>query len=194
MSNDNFANPAPVGLLGFGMTTILLNFHNAGLYSLDAMILGMGVFFGGLAQLIAGTMEFKKGNTFGQAAFMSYGAFWMLLVFLLIIPKVPVWAAYAASETAMATFFGLWGVYTFFMFIGTLNGNRATQTIFLSLTILFFLLMGRDILAAKGMVDLSKTVGHIAGYEGIFCGLSAFYTALGEILNEKRGKTILPLG
>ena len=75
MSNDKYANPAPVGLLGFGMTTILLNFHNAGFYPLDAMIMGMGVFFGGLAQLIAGTMEFKKGNTFGQAAFMSYGAF-----------------------------------------------------------------------------------------------------------------------
>jgi succinate-acetate transporter protein len=81
MSNENLANPAPVGLLGFGMTTILLNLHNAGFYPLDAMILGMGVFFGGLAQLIAGTMEFKKGNTFGQAAFMSYGAFWLLLVF-----------------------------------------------------------------------------------------------------------------
>ena len=194
MSNENLANPAPVGLLGFGMTTILLNFHNAGLYSLDAMILGMGVFFGGLAQLIAGTMEFKKGNTFGQAAFMSYGAFWMLLVFLLIIPKVGVWSGFAASEKAMATFFGVWGVYTFFMWIGTLNSNRATQVIFLSLTILFFLLMTRDILAAMGMADISKTVGHIAGYEGIFCGLSAFYTALGEILNEKRGKTILPLG
>ena len=194
MSNDNFANPAPVGLLGFGMTTILLNFHNAGLYSLDAMILGMGVFFGGLAQLIAGTMEFKKGNTFGQAAFMSYGAFWMLLVFLLIIPKVGIWAPFAASETAMATFFGVWGVFTLFMWIGTFNSNRATQTIFLSLTILFFLLMTRDILGAMEMADAKVTVGHIAGYEGIFCGLSAFYTALGEILNEKRGKVILPLG
>ena len=97
MSNENLANPAQVGLLGFGMTTILLNLHNAGFYPLDAMILGMGVFFGGLAQLIAGTMEFKKGNTFGQAAFMSYGAFWLLLVFLLLIPKVPAWAAFAPN-------------------------------------------------------------------------------------------------
>lgn len=194
MSNDNFANPAPVGLLGFGMTTILLNFHNAGFYPLDAMILGMGVFFGGLAQLIAGTMEFKKGNTFGQAAFMSYGAFWLLLVFLLAIPKVGVWASYAPSEISMAIFFVVWGVFTLFMFIGTLNSNRATQTIFLSLTILFLLLAARDFLGAAGMADTSKFVGRIAGWEGIFCGLSAFYTALGEILNEKRGKVILPLG
>jgi hypothetical protein len=187
MSNHNLANPAPVGLLGFGMTTILLNLHNAGLYSLDAMILGMGVFFGGLAQFIAGIMEFKKGNTFGQAAFMSYGAFWLLLVFLLIIPKVPAWAAFAPSEAAMVSFFAIWGIFTFFMWFGTWNGNRATQVVFLTLAILFFLLALRDYTG-------SNAIGTIAGLEGIFCGASALYTALGEILNEKMGKTFLPLG
>ncbi len=187
MSNENLANPAPVGLLGFGMTTILLNLHNAGFYPLDAMILGMGVFFGGLAQLIAGTMEFKKGNTFGQAAFMSYGAFWLLLVFLLLIPKVPAWAAFAPNLFSMGCFFTVWGIFTFFMYLGTRNGNKATQVIFLSLTILFFLLAARDFFE-------SELIGTIAGYEGIFCGLSAFYTALAEILNEKMGKEFLPLG
>jgi len=187
MSNDKLANPAPVGLLGFGMTTILLNFHNAGFYSLDAMIMGMGVFFGGLAQLIAGTMEFKKGNTFGQAAFMSYGAFWMLLVFLWLVPKTAMGAAFPVCDTSMGVFFAVWGVYTFFMYIGTLNGNRATQVIFLSLAVLFFLLAARKFTG-------SETIERIAGFEGIFCGLSAFYTALGEILNEKLGKVVLPLG
>ncbi len=187
MSNDKLANPAPVGLLGFGMTTILLNFHNAGFYSLDAMILGMGVFFGGLAQLIAGTMEFKKGNTFGQAAFMSYGAFWMLLVFLWLVPKTAMGAAFPVCDASMGVFFAVWGVYTFFMYIGTLNGNRATQVIFLSLAVLFFLLAARKFTG-------SETIERIAGFEGIFCGLSAFYTALGEILNEKLGKVVLPLG
>jgi len=187
MSNDNFANPAPVGLLGFGMTTILLNFHNAGFYPLDAMIMGMGVFFGGLAQLIAGTMEFKKGNTFGQAAFMSYGAFWLLLVFLWLVPKTSFGAAFPTNNVSLGVFFTVWGVFTFFMFIGTLNSNRATQVIFLSLTVLFFLLAARRFLN-------SELLERIAGFEGIFCGLSAFYTALGEILNEKMGKTILPLG
>ncbi len=187
MSNENFANPAPVGLLGFGMTTILLNFHNAGFYPLDAMIMGMGVFFGGLAQLIAGTMEFKKGNTFGQAAFMSYGAFWLLLVFLWLVPKTAMGAAFPVCNTSLGVFFTVWGVFTFFMFIGTLNGNKATQVIFFSLAVLFFLL------AARRFLD-SEIIERIAGFEGIFCGLSALYTALGEILNEKMGKTILPLG
>lgn len=187
MSNENLANPAPVGLLGFGMTTILLNLHNAGFYPLDAMIMGMGVFFGGLAQLIAGTMEFKKGNTFGQAAFMSYGAFWLLLVFLWLVPKTAFGAAFPVCATSMGAFFVVWGIFTFFMFIGTLNSNRATQVIFLSLAILFFLLAAKTFMA-------SELIERIAGFEGIFCGLSAFYTALGEILNEKMGKTILPLG
>lgn len=187
MSNEKLANPGPVGLLGFGMTTILLNFHNAGFYPLDAMVLGMGVFFGGLAQLLAGTMEFKKGNTFGQAAFMSYGAFWLLLVFLFLIPKTSMGAAFPVNNISMGIFFTLWGVFTLFMWIGTLNGNRATQVIFLSLAILFFLL------AARQFFD-SVFIERIAGFEGIFCGLSAFYTALGEILNEKMGKTVLPLG
>lgn len=187
MSNENFANPAPVGLLGFGMTTILLNLHNAGFYPLDAMIMGMGVFFGGLAQFIAGTMEFKKGNTFGQAAFMSYGAFWLLLVFLWLVPKTAFGQAFPVCATSMGAFFIVWGIFTFFMFIGTLNGNRATQVIFLSLAILFFLLAAKTLMA-------SETIERIAGFEGIFCGLSALYTALGEILNEKMGKTFLPLG
>lgn len=187
MNKDSFANPAPVGLLGFGMTTILLNLHNAGFYPLDAMIMGMGVFFGGMAQLIAGTMEFKKGNTFGQAAFMSYGSFWLLLVFLWLVPKTSFGAAFPTNNVSLGAFFTVWGIFTFFMFIGTLNSNRATQVIFLSLTVLFFLL------AARRFMN-SELLERIAGFEGIFCGLSAFYTALGEILNEKMGKTILPLG
>ncbi|HRU66673.1 MAG TPA: acetate uptake transporter, partial [Spirochaetota bacterium] len=81
----------------------------------------------------------------------------------------------------------VWGIFTLFMYIGTLNSNKATQIIFLSLTILFFLLAARDFLE-------SELIGKIAGWEGIFCGLSAFYTALAEILNEKMGKTFLPLG
>ena len=186
MSNNTLANPAPVGLLGFGMTTVLLNFHNAGFYPLDTMILGMGVFYGGLAQLIAGILEFKKGNTFGQAAFMSYGVFWMLLVFLFVIPNTPLWAQ-APNATSMGVFFALWGVFTLCMYLGTLNGNRATQIIFLSLTILFFLLSIRKFTG-------SETVERIAGWEGIFCGASAIYTAVAEILNEKLGKEILPLG
>src|ERR1700684_350967 len=83
---DGTANPAPLGLCAFGMTTVLLNFHNAGFFELNSMILAMGIFYGGLAQVIAGIIEAKKNNTFGLTAFTSYGLFWMSLVGLIVIP------------------------------------------------------------------------------------------------------------
>ena len=183
MSNENLANPAPLGLLGFGMTTVLLNFHNAGFFPLDTMILAMGIFYGGVAQVIAGIMEFKKGNTFGTAAFTSYGLFWLTLVFLLVSP----WGQTAPSGIAMPLYFIMWGLFTLFMFFGTLNGNKGTQVVFGTLTILFFLLAIRDI-------THSQVIATITGWEGIFCGFSAFYVAIAEILNEKLGRTVLPLG
>src|SRR6202142_2866568 len=85
---DNSANPAPLGLFGFGMTTVLLNLHNAGIYEMNAMILAMGLFYGGIAQLIAGIMESRKNNTFGMTAFISYGSFWLTLVALIVLPKL----------------------------------------------------------------------------------------------------------
>ena len=84
---DLTANPAPLGLMGFGMTTVLLNIHNAGFYPMNAMILSMGIFYGGIAQVIAGIMEWKKGNTFGTTAFTSYGLFWLSLVGIVLLPK-----------------------------------------------------------------------------------------------------------
>ena len=189
--SEKLANPAPLGLMGFGMTTVLLNLHNAGFYPLGSMILAMGLVYGGLAQVIAGIMEYKKGNTFGTVAFSSYGLFWWSLVILLAFPKYEVWnPAWAPSleslSTAMAAYFFMWGLFTFVMFFGTLKTNRASQFVFLSLAILFFLLTARDLTG-------STEIGLIAGYEGIICGLSAVYTALAEVLNEVHGKTVLPL-
>lgn len=83
MSSNNIANPGPLGLMGFGMTTILLNIHNAGFFPLTSVILSMGIFYGGIAQIIAGIFEYKKGNTFAATAFSSYGLFWLSLVGLL---------------------------------------------------------------------------------------------------------------
>src|SRR5512136_1515995 len=97
---DTTANPAPLGLLGFGLTTVLLNIHNAGYYELNSMILAMGIFYGGLAQIIAGIMEWKKNNTFGTTAFTSYGLFWLTLVGLLFLPKLGL--ADKSSGKAMA--------------------------------------------------------------------------------------------
>jgi succinate-acetate transporter protein len=182
---DTTANPAPLGLLGFGLTTVLLNFHNAGVFPLGSMILGMGLFCGGLAQVMAGLLEWKKGNTFGTTAFTLYGVFWLSLVALLVFPKLG-WAD-GNTNAAMALYLFIWGFFTLVMFIGTLKLNRALQFVFASLTILFFLLALGDILQNDG-------IKRLAGIEGIICGFSAIYTALAQVLNEVYGKTILPLG
>ena len=186
--SEKLANPAPLGLMGFGMTTVLLNLYNAGFYPLGSMILAMGLAYGGLAQVIAGIMEYKRGNTFGTVAFSSYGLFWWSLVVLLILPNSIMYYPQipTAANKAMAAYFFMWGLFTFVMFFGTLKANRAVQFVFMSLAILFFLLTAKELTG-------DATLGTITGYEGIICGLSAVYTALAEVLNEVYGKTVLPL-
>ena len=186
---DTNANPAPLGLMGFALTTILLNLHNAGLYELNSMILAMGIFYGGIAQLIAGIMEWKKNNSFGTLAFMSYGAFWLTLVGIWLIPSVfpETKLASAPNQTALAWFFVFWGLFSFYMFLGTLKLNRALQVVFGLLTILFILLAIRDF--GGGAIW-----GKIAGWEGIATGLAALYTACAQIINEVYRRNVLPLG
>lgn len=185
---DKLANPAPLGLLGFGMTTVLLNLHNSGLYPLGSMILAMGLVYGGLAQVIAGIMEYKKGNTFGTLAFSSYGLFWWSLVILLLLPNFTLLspAVTAAGDEAMAAYFFMWSMFTMLMFFGTLKSNRALQFVFGSLTVLFFLLTA---VRLTGNSDLLL----ITGVEGVICGASAIYTGIAEVLNEVYGRTVLPL-
>lgn len=184
---DTTANPAPLGLLGFGMTTVLLNFHNAGFYPLDTMILAMGIFYGGVAQIFAGWMEWRKGNTFATTAFCSYGLFWFSLVALILMPKADIGIAGPAKDTAMAAYLTMWGLFTAVMFLGTFRLSRALQVVFGSLTVLFFLLAAGD---ATG----NHTITMIAGYEGIFCGFSAIYTGLAQVMNEVNGRQVMPLG
>jgi hypothetical protein len=130
---EKLANPAPLGLLGFGLTTVLLNLHNAGLFPLDTMILAMGIFYGGLAQVIVGIMEFRKGNTFGTVAFTSYGLFWWSLVGLILLPKTTLLVGLTSpTNLAMASYFFMWGLFTLVMFFGTLKKNRALQFVFAS--------------------------------------------------------------
>ncbi len=179
------ANPAPLGLMGFGMTTVLLNIHNAGFFELDAMILAMGIFFGGIAQVIAGIMEFKKNNTFGTTAFTSYGFFWLALVGLNILPLMGY--GEAPGSLSMAAFLFMWGLFTLFMFIATLRISRALQVVFGTLALLFFLL-------AIGNFTGSALILTIAGYEGIICGFTAIYAAMAQVINESYGETVLPLG
>jgi succinate-acetate transporter protein len=183
---DTTGNPAPLGLLGFGMTTVLLNLHNAGFYELNSMILAMGICYGGAAQIVAGIMEWKKGNTFATTAFLSYGLFWLSLVTLVVLAKLG-WGA-PSNDMAMAAYLAMWGLFTAVMFIGTLRLNRALQVVFGTLTILFFMLAIGDFTGA------SPGFRHFTGYEGIVCGFSAIYAGLAQVLNEVLGKIVLPLG
>lgn len=180
---ETVANPSPLGLLGFGMTTILLNLHNAGIIPLSIVIVAMGFALGGAAQIIAGIMEFKKNNTFGATAFTAYGFFWWSLILIWINPFNGI---EAADEISMGYYLLLWGIFTLFMFIGTLKHNRATQVVFLSLTVLFFLLSIGDFTGIHSI----KTA---AGYVGIFCGASAIYNSMAQIINNEYKKIVMPL-
>ena len=172
------ANPAPLGLMGFGITTVLLNLANAGFFKPDTVILAMGIFYGGIAQIIAGSMEFRKGNTFGTTAFLSYGLFWESFAFLLILPNLGL-GSFAPSAASIQAYLFMWGLFTLLMFLGTLRLNGALMVVFGSLFILFFM--------------LALNVGPVAGYEGIFCGLSAMYAGIAQVLNEVYGRTVLPI-
>ena len=184
---DTSGNPAPLGLLGFGMTTILLNFHNAGFYPIDSMILAMGLFYGGLGQIIVGIMEWKKGNTFATTAFTSYGLFWLTLVGLILLPKTDLGIVAPEKDMSMALYLLMWGIFTLGMFKGTFHLNKALQVVFGSLTVLFFLL-------AIGDMTGNETITRVAGWEGILCGASAIYAGLAQVLNEVSGKIVWPLG
>lgn len=187
--DEKYSNPAPLGLMGFGMTTVLLNIHNAGFFPVNVVILAMGIFYGGIAQIIAGIMEFRKANTFGTTAFTSYGLFWLTLVFILIAPLMGFGEAWAAHSAFLGWYLFFWGFFTFCMMFATLKKNVALFFVFLSLTILFWLLaIGHWIPG-----DIGKLFVRIAGWEGIVCGLSAIYLAMAEVINENMGKTVLPI-
>ncbi len=177
------ANPAPLGLMGFGTTTVLLNLANAGAYAVGSPIITMGLFYGGLAQIVAGALEFRKGNTFGMTAFLSYGLFWESFAFILIFDSMGLATFTSAS---LAAYLFIWGLFTLLMFIGTLRLNGALMFVFGSLFVLFFLL-------SAGAAFGNSTISTVAGYEGVICGLSAIYASIANVLNEVYGRTILPI-
>jgi uncharacterized protein len=182
---DTTANPAPLGLLAFGMTTVMLNLHNAGLFALGSMIFAMGIFYGGLAQIIAGIMEWKKNNTFGTLAFISFGFFWISLVGLIVMPKFGIADVFTKGE--FLAFLGIWGLFAFVMWVITFRLSKALQVVFGLLVLLFVLLIAGN---ALGNVEILK----IAGVEGIICGLSAMYTGLGQVMNEVYKEKVINLG
>ncbi len=184
MSKDKVGNAGALGLCAFGLTTLVLMLHNNGLYGMNTMILAMGMFYGGLVQLIVGILEWKHGNTFGTVAFTSFGAFWLSFCFMMILP---LFGLAAPDATAVGWFMLVWTVFTFAMFIGTLRIARALQVVFGLGSIGFALLALNDLTGIAA-------IGDVAAIIGVLLGCAALYTGLAEVLNEVYGKVILPIG
>ncbi len=182
---EPIANPAPLGLAAFGLTTLVLNTVNAGIISSAAIgvVLPLGLFYGGLAQFLAGMWEAKKNNTFGFTAFSSFGAFWMTRGVLLVLENTGTVAKVPPS--GLSVFLVAWGLFTAYMTIGTLKISRALQIVFSTLTLLFFLL-------AAG--EHNDVVKKIAGAEGLLCAGSALYASAAILINDTWGRYMLPLG
>ena len=183
---DITAGAGALGLLGYGMPGVLLGLANAGIIQAGSVILGMAIFMGGFAMFTAGLMEWKKGNTYGMAAYGSYGLFWFSFAALLILPMLGL-TKDTGGAGAMAAYLALWGLFTFILFIGSLKMSRALQFVLGTLTLVFFL-------EALGAATGTGMFTILAGYIGIISGLAAIYTALAPVLNDIYGKTIAPLG
>jgi succinate-acetate transporter protein len=180
------ANPAPLGLAGFGLTTVMLSLINCGVLPADAapLVAPLAFAFGGVAQILAGILEYRNGNTFGTVAFTSYGAFWWWYAFM-------VWTIGAGwikppNPAGVGTALVMWGVFTFYMWIATFAANKGVWSVFLLLWITFFLLGAGDLGWAAG-----KTIG---GWIGLITGLDALYVSFAEVANGAFGRTVAPLG
>lgn len=184
MGNTKLANPAPLGLMGFGMTTILLNLHNVGYFALDGIILAMGIFYGGIAQILLVCWSTKRQH-------FRFNRIHLLRFFLADAGCDSADAETGSDRCAKCTvpwcLHGSVGRITLFMFFGTLKGARVLQFVFFSLTVLFALL-------AIGNIAGNAAIIHFAGWIGLICGASAIYLAMGEVLNEQFGRTVLPIG
>lgn len=182
---DKYANTSPLGLLGFWLTTIMLSFANIGLYKVNAMVIGMGFFYGGISQFTAGIFEIKKGHTFAGSAFVSYGAFWLSFIVILVGPQLL--NCEAADNNALGVFLLFWGVFTGFMFVGTLkHGHITLKLIFFSLALTFLFL-------SIGEFAESKVITKIGGAIGLFCGATAVYTGCAEIIDIEQGYSFMPI-
>ena len=186
--NIKQANPAALGLVGFGFTTVMLSLINAGLLPKggEAVVLPLAFAFGGLIQILAGLLEFKCGNTFGMVAFLSYGAFWWWFALLVLLGSHGVLDLSQAASTIAATLIG-WGVFTLYMWVATFKAIKALWWIFLTLWITFFLLGFGDLFGISAL-------SHAGGWVGLLCGLIAMYTSFAIVTNETFGRSVLPVG
>ena len=180
---DNTANPAPLGLCAFGMTTLLLSIHNLGITTLSSPILAMTIFYGGIAQVIAGIMEWKKNNTFGLVTFGSFGFFWISFATILMLPALGL--AKAPGPAELATFLSVWGIFAMGLFICTLRMHKILMITLLAVVLLAVLLVIAQLTGNSLILQLGGVMGIIAG------GL-ALYIGIGQMVNEIHG-TMFPV-
>jgi len=176
-----WANPGALGLAGFGLNTILLQIHNLGLIT-GTLPLVFGFFWGGVAQIVAGIIDGRRGDTFGLTAFTSYGLFWVGLSFYFMLQWTGV---IKADNSGLAWLFVCWGIFTGYMTIGTFKMSVMHIFVFASLTVLFFLLAA---------VFFGALPAWVAGVEGLCCGLGAAYGSAAVVLNDKYGRWVFPIG
>lgn len=181
---DNTANPAPLGLCAFGMTTIALSLHNFGVTGLGSPILAMAIFYGGLAQVIAGILEWKKNNTFGLVTFGSFGFFWISFASIVMLPAMGL--AKAPEAVELAAFLGVWGIFAFGLFICTFRMHRILNVTLFTVVLLVILLVAAELTGNAMLLTLGGLTGIIAG------GL-ALYIGMGQVINEIYGKRLLPV-
>jgi len=181
---DNTANPAPLGLCAFGMTTILLSIHNAGITGLTSPIIAMALFYGGLAQLIVGLMEWKKNNTFGMVTFGSFGLFWISFAAILVMPALGL--ATAPTALDLAAFLAVWGLLIVGLFICSLKMHRLLQVTLAAVVLLVVLLVAANLTG----IHLVHT---LAGVTGLVAGALALYMGVGAVINEIYGRQVLPV-
>jgi uncharacterized protein len=184
------ANPAPLGLAAFALTTFVLSMVNSGLVSdkAEPVVFGLALAYGGIAQLLAGMWEFKTGNTFGATAFSSYGAFWISFwaLVMFFVKDIPA----ADAGHAVGLYLWAWGIFTTYMFIASLRTTAAVAAVFLLLAVTFILLgIGNSHGSAAGS-GLVK----VGGYVGILTAIAAWYASFAQVINSTFGRTVAPLG
>jgi succinate-acetate transporter protein len=184
-SATKIANPGPLGLFGFGLTTCVLSAVNAGLLPHEAVaaVVPLAFAYGGVAQLIAGVLEFRVGNTFGMVAFTSYGLFWWW--FALLNWTIGAGWLKAPPVSAAATVLLMWGFFTLLMWVVTFRLSKGVWSIFLLLTITFFLL-------AAG--DYGLGTGKAGGFVGLLTGVDAILVGFIEVLNATAGRVVISVG
>jgi succinate-acetate transporter protein len=182
------ANPAGLGLVAFGLTTVLLSLVNAGVLPAggEGVVIPLALAFGGLMQIFAGAFEFKLGNTFGMTAFLSYGAFWWWFAFLLLFAHNH-WIDISAAGPTVGVALLLWGVLTLYLWISTFRLPRILFLIFLTLWVTFGLL-------GVGAITANVQLAHLGGWFGIMCGTLAMYGSFGIVTNATFARTVVPLG